>query len=221
MHFHFPVPTNLHFKMHIPIYDETKISVVRLNVNKQKTSDISYFSAVSDSKAFLDENQSNLYHMHIGTHSGIVGLSQSDNLQQCQNLYSIFIPSCVSAISAYAFADSSGLTNLYTAAKTIGNFAFAGCAGLKKAEIRSGTEVLGNQAFVQCENLEEVLLPDDIITIGSYAFTNCVSLHSVNIPKSLTEIPYGMFIRNSSLLSITIPDNIVTIGTAAFLNVLV
>ena len=101
---------------------------------------------------------------------------------------------------------------------SIGNYAFAGCAGLSSITIPDSVTNIGDNAFRGCTGLTSVTIPDSVTIIGAGAFYNCTGLITVTIPDSVTSIGYSAFEKCSGLTSITIPDSVTIICAGAFYN---
>ena len=98
----------------------------------------------------------------------------------------------------------------------IGNYAFANCTGLTSVTIPNSVTSIGGSAFSHCTGLTSVTIPDSVISIGQYAFSDCPSLTSVTIPNSVTSIDIGVFKDCTGLTSVTIPNSVISIGESAF-----
>ena len=63
----------------------------------------------------------------------------------------------------------------------IGDFAFAGCNGLKKVIVPEGVTEIGMSAFLGCSGLQCVVLPTTVTNIGKYAFATTEALRVPDI----------------------------------------
>ena len=115
--------------------------------------------------------------------------------QECRNLASIIIPSCVTNIKRWAFRY---------------------CSGLASVNIPDGISEIGEKAFYGCSSLASVVIPESITSIEDSLFEYCTGLKSVIIPNSITSIGEYAFYQCSSLVSITIPDSVTSIGHYTF-----
>ncbi|MDR0697951.1 MAG: leucine-rich repeat domain-containing protein, partial [Tannerella sp.] len=131
---------------------------------------------------------------------------------------SFVIPTTVTVIGDYAFADCHSLTSVTipNSVTTIGDGAFAGCISLTSVTIPNSVTTIGEWAFLYCESLTSVTIPNSVTNIGWCAFQDCSSLTSVTIPNSVTTIGESAFYRCYSLTSVTIPNSVTTIGAIAF-----
>ena len=100
--------------------------------------------------------------------------------------------------------------------KGIGDYAFAGCAGLTSISIPFGVQFIGKSAFSQCYNLRMVIIPDSVQAIGDMAFFNCIRLTNINIPYGIKEIADNAFDSCYWLRSIIIPGSVERLGNFAF-----
>lgn len=63
----------------------------------------------------------------------------------------------------------------------IGDYAFAGCTGLRKVVIPEGVAEIGMSAFLGCSSLQCVMLPTTVTNIGKYAFATTEALRMPDI----------------------------------------
>ena len=107
-------------------------------------------------------------------------------------------------------------------AKTIGKYAFASNASLKKVVLSEGVEEIGEGAFRNSSDnkgsIEELVFPENntIKTIGSYAFYRGLALSTITVPEGVTKIDNYAFAYNDKLESISLPSTLATIGTSNF-----
>lgn len=88
-----------------------------------------------------------------------------------------------SAISASGGIRELCITNRYAdkPVTRIGDFAFAGCNGLKKVIVPEGVTEIGMSAFLGCSGLQCVVLPTTVTNIGKYAFATTEALRVPDI----------------------------------------
>ena len=112
----------------------------------------------------------------------------------------VTIPGQVAAIGANAFESRSRLTGvvIHGYLTSVGDYAFAECAGLQKVEFLTNAGVASD------------------VTIGNYAFYNCTRLSDVSLSENITKIGESAFAYCESVLSLTIPGSVETIGINAF-----
>jgi hypothetical protein len=99
---------------------------------------------------------------------------------------------------------------------SVGNFAFAGCRGLKSITIPNSVTSIGYNAFDNCHSLTSITIPNSITSINLFAFADCSSLTSIIIPDSVTSIGILAFSGCLNLTSVTIPKSTISIGAFAF-----
>ena len=99
---------------------------------------------------------------------------------------------------------------------SIGEWAFAGCAGLTSVTIPASITTIGYSAFINCSGLSQVIIPDSVTTIGGYAFSECVGLKRVTLPPNITCIPIGTFNGCTGLMNVDIPSGVTTLGYGVF-----
>lgn len=112
----------------------------------------------------------------------------------CDNLTSISIPSCVTEIyeDGFSFCNSLESVTLPNSVTYIGNSAFGNCESLTSVTIPNSVITIDNYAFRRCSNLTSVMIGNSTTDIGSYAFTNC----AINEINSLNPIPPMLINQN-------------------------
>ncbi|MDE6697614.1 MAG: leucine-rich repeat domain-containing protein [Muribaculaceae bacterium] len=98
----------------------------------------------------------------------------------------------------------------------IPDYAFLGCATLKKVILPKGIKKIGFQAFSECESLESINFPSSLEDISSNAFTYCSALDSIEFPQKLKHIGHNAFSFCASLKEAILPDSIEEIESYAF-----
>ena len=141
------------------------------------------------------------------------------------------IPSSVTEIESWAFADCSGLTavTIPSSVTEIESWAFFGCSGLKSFEVESGNKnycaengvlFTKDKATLVCypggKPGESYTIPSSVTEIERFAFSDCRGLTGVTIPSSVTEIGWGAFSDCRGLTGVTIPSSVTEIGWEAF-----
>ena len=100
----------------------------------------------------------------------------------------------------------------------VGQFSFAYCENLKKADIADTVTLMGWVAFKNCSSLEYIELPKNLDYISMQLFENCSSLTSILFPKSCDIIGLKAFYGCTSLKSVTLPSTLREIYDRAFIN---
>ena len=119
--------------------------------------------------------------------------------------------------------------------KTIGYYAFDGCANMKNITISNSVTSIYPYAFYGCSGLTQVALPNSVTRVSFAAFSQCSKLtapvynehvyaymppaicpESVTIPEGITLIAGGAFYMLKALKSIALPESLEEIGYAAF-----
>lgn len=112
-------------------------------------------------------------------------------------------------IEEVVVTESSGVTE-------IPDYAFIGCARLRKVSLPSTIKKIGFQAFSECESLQEIILPEGLEDIGSNSFTYCYSLKNLKFPSTLLHIGHNAFSFCDSLTEVYLPDSIRELESYAF-----
>lgn len=136
-----------------------------------------------------------------------------------------------------------------TSVTAIGEFAFANCRGLTSLTIPNSVTHIGDEAFFYCYQLKSLTIPSSVTSLGLNPFLACDGLKTINVepgnprydsrdncnaiietvsntlisacnntimPNSVTSIGDWAFGRLEKLSSITIYDSITSIGNKAF-----
>lgn len=111
-------------------------------------------------------------------------------------LYSIYLPSGMTAIPAQCLLDCKLITNV---------------------KIPSGVTSIGSEAFENCKNVTAINLPSGLLTIEKKAFYDC-GIQSLRVPESVTTIGYAAFQECKYLRSVVLPSSLKKIGVNAFYN---
>ena len=113
----------------------------------------------------------------------------------CRSLKEVIVPSTVSLLDAYAFAECQSLEEL----------------DLSKMSINITSYFCKN-----CYSLRKVKLPTTATTIPAYAFEQCKALSDIEIPSTVTSLDTQCFIGCGGLSQIKFPPNLASIGNSAF-----
>ena len=116
---------------------------------------------------------------------------------------------------AFQYSEYSSVT-LPSSVTSIGEYAFAECLHLTSIELPDGLGFIASGAFSGCQNLSSITLPSSVTSIGEYAFAECLHLTSIELPDGLESIGQNAFNNCQSLSSITIPASVTFIGEYAF-----
>ena len=149
------------------------------------------------------------------------------------NLVSVQIPSSVTRIGAYAFANVTSLRTItivndeskISKLKTISEYAFYNCKYVNTITLPQSLEEIGSYAFASetemnlsqvifkhdyrvINNKGEVVNPNNAViqNIGSYAFLNCKNIKTILIKTDLVRISEGAF-KNCEQLEALILDS--------------
>ena len=136
------------------------------------------------------------------------------------DMTSVTIPTSVTKIRQYAFAECSGLTSVTipNSVTEIGLNAFVRCTSLSSVVIPGSVTRILWGAFQECTSLKEVSILDGVMEIKGQVFESCTGLVSVTIPDGVTKIEQSVFKDCTSLKNVTIPSSVAEIGDVAFLG---
>ena len=146
---------------------------------------------------------------------------------ECSSLESISIPSGVTIVNQYTFSECSSLVSvdIPSSVVSIDRYAFKGCSNLASVIIPSAVANIGSYAFGGCSSLTSLTIPSSVTSIEKYAFSDCGSLMSVFFENGITKIESNVFNKCKSLTTINIPESLECIEKDAFnstnLNILI
>lgn len=138
----------------------------------------------------------------------------------CRNLESLSLPYIGSSassnnylsyifggktVNSLGFVPESLATVTLTSGRTVPDYAFYGCTGLKRVNLPDETESLGSYAFSGCISLENAPIGNEVSSIGASAFENCKSLTFVLLPDGVTKIGQGAFYGCDALAELSLP----------------
>ena len=132
-----------------------------------------------------------------------------DTAEICNGYDAAVSPSPTGAVSIPSTLDGYPVTS-------IGDWAFADCAGLTNVTIPDSVTNIGWAAFYGCIGLTSITIPDSVTKIEHHAFYNCYELTSVAIGNGVTRIEENTFELCSSLVRVTMGNGVTSIGDGAF-----
>ncbi|MBR7099134.1 MAG: leucine-rich repeat domain-containing protein [Clostridia bacterium] len=142
----------------------------------------------------------------------LIDIEQKTLVKGCKKA---FIPDdgSVVQIGDYAFygCDVSGIA-IPTTVTTIWNYAFADCTGLTELSFHEGIRHIGTGAFKKCDTLTKITFPKSIQSVGHTPFSECDGLETVIYQGTVAEWKklekdYDFYSRN---LSVTCTDGVYT-----------
>ena len=98
--------------------------------------------------------------------------------------------------------------------KTVGDYAFFGCKGLKRAVLNEGLDVLGTSVF-ENSALKHVVLPSTLRRIGNCAFRGCGYLKGITLQEGLRDIGSRSF-EDTGIRELLVPCGVRCLGSFAF-----
>lgn len=125
-------------------------------------------------------------------------------------------------IPAYTFF-KSGLQSLIlpSGVNTVCEGAFAG-SDITEITIPEGVTSIGDYAFYGCANLKKVNLPSSLKEIGKGAFGNCMALESIDLGSTgVKTLPERVFAGSLKLAGVTLPGGLEKVGREAFSHTMV
>ena len=109
------------------------------------------------------------------------------------------IPEGTKAIAASAFARCAGIEKVYAPSSVaeVGEYAFAFCYSLRRAEFAEGLEKIGASAFFFCSAMERVRLPESVNEIGELAFYVSLTASNFMLEAKLNSYAYNWAEENN------------------------
>ena len=104
----------------------------------------------------------------------------------------------------------------FTALKTIGADAFAGCTKLTTVKLPKSLTTIGDRAFQGCTALKTFKIPDNVTAIGDEAFAGCSALTGLELPATFAKIGARAFQNCNAIAAFTLPFSLATLGDGAF-----
>ena len=119
---------------------------------------------------------------HVFENSGVQKIYQNNGIEE------VSLPSALTTIGEYAFANCDGLTEavIYGNTGYVGGYAFYDCNELAALTLSEGVSYIGSLAFGYCEKLEAVALPETITKLEGNPFAGCVGLLSFTLHEANT-----------------------------------
>lgn len=110
----------------------------------------------------------------------------------------------------------AGEIKLPNSLKTIGDYAFYKCEGLKELTIGNGVETIGNYAFSGCIALTKLTLPASVKAVGDYSFRGCTAMTTLSLNEGLKTIGKSAFYGCKGLTYVVLPTTVESLGDYAF-----
>ncbi len=126
------------------------------------------------------------------------------------SIRSIYVPASVKKIGGYAFYQSSISTIKFASGsqlEEVGYYAFRE-SKLKSVKLPEGTKKVGEYAFAFCENMTKAEFPQSITDLGAHCFWKSNALKEVVILSPELTIADSVFIQCNGLETVTIPGKI-------------
>lgn len=169
-----------------------KLTTVQLSKNtKLNMVNSTPYSGCTQFKAYaLAGGSSNYYSVGEGADDGVLYSADKKTLISVPFAHEEFeLPSTLEAIGDAAYAGVSNIKNvlLPSTVTSVGTYAFAE-SSVEKITLPSGMTEIPEGLFYECRSLKEVSADDSfdkVMLIDSYAFNGCKLLTAVSIPNAL------------------------------------
>lgn len=114
-------------------------------------------------------------------------------IRYCYSLERIVIPSSVTQLGSYDFAEDYSLQEIFISENvgSMGNYCFQNCYSLKRINFPEGMSSVPSYAFDGCSSLLFITLPSNVSTIANYAFRYCYGLKEMHLLKADSPVTIG------------------------------
>lgn len=114
-------------------------------------------------------------------------------IRYCYSLERIVIPSSVTQLGSYDFAEDYSLQEIFISENvgSMGNYCFQNCYSLKRINFPEGISSVPSYAFDGCSSLLFITLPSNVSTIANYAFRYCYGLREMHLLKTDSPVTIG------------------------------
>ena len=134
-----------------------------------------------------------------------------------EEIQSITLPSTISSIGDYAFANCTGISSITIpdGVTSIGEYAFQNCPNLKRITIGSQYALNTINAMIkngELSGVEEIVLLDGITSIPESFLSRVQSIRRVELPSSITSIGNYALYGCPNLEYINIPGSVISVG---------
>ena len=135
--------------------------------------------------------------------------------QNCTALADFEFSDKLTAIGPRAFQDTAlAAAKLSSPLKSVGAWAFAGCADLVDVELPASVATLGEGAFFECPELTHFTLPAACTVVPAYLHKDNAALATLDIPAGTAAIgEYAL--KGAGVDTLTLPESLASIGTGA------
>lgn len=153
----------------------------------------------------------------LGAVAGTVNLTAIPEgcFQNCTSLADFEFGEKLTSIGSRAFQNTAlASVRIASPLKSVGAWAFAGCADLVDVELPASVVTLGEGAFFECPELAHFTLPAACTAIAAYLHKDNAALATLDIPAGTTAIgEYAL--KGAGVDTLTLPASLASIGTGA------
>lgn len=199
--------------------DQSRIAVVVLDNNYNNTSNVTYYTDISDAVTAIKDGSQSLYGLYVGTNSGATAIPSGAFANTTK--LGRFVQGSVTDIGAGAFFRNTNLKyiDLSDGLLSVGDGAFNSTI-MTELNVPNSVTTWGNGVIQLCAELQGFAIPSCVTELKSSEFYQCNSLENVTITENVTTIKQNAFVGTPALKELFIPSNVVTIENGAFFSAL-
>lgn len=191
-------------------FDGIKVTDISLGANVSDVTGTQYLPYAEAIEVSDDNSNLYLYNNCLYSSSNVLVYAPA-------TLTEINIKEGTSKIGDYACYGTSAVNiEIPSSVTEIGSYAFAQSETLRNIDILKGTAIIGEGAFADCISLRKFYAPATLTAIGNAAFKGCISLASVIPSTKLAVIGDEAFMGCTSLVGLVFDENVESIGDRAF-----
>ena len=134
-----------------------------------------------------------------------------------ESLLGVDFGDALESIGPFALAECACLkrVDLPDAVREVGRAAFSGCLRMTGARLSPGMTALAPELFMGCRALERVTLFPGLKAVGERAFEDCRSLKALSLPEGVRRVGRRAFCRCASLERLELPASLEALGEGA------
>lgn len=143
-----------------------------------------------------------------------------DMFEDCNSLKNVELLSASNIPSScFNYCTSLGSIDLPSTVTSLAIYSFANCRSLKSISLPSGLTSIGTTSFQNCKMLKSIELPSGLTTLEDNVFKGCGSLEALEIPAGVTQLKSGVVSECRQLFNVTLHAGLVSVAELAGISV--